>query len=97
MGQLCKNGTLIARITDEVINVREESPEEQSRMLCNAVVRATHDLFVKQQSSYDDVHQFLKNDCQTLSTSELVEKVKTFYELYRNEFYFFNYLSSAKI
>ena len=50
--------------------------DEQSKMLCNVIVRATHDLHANQHKNRDEIQSFLKNDCQKLSTPELVRKVK---------------------
>lgn len=54
--------------------------DQQSNMLCNVLVRATHDLHVNQQKSRDEIEKFLKTDCQRLDKSELVEKVKEDFE-----------------
>ena len=54
--------------------------DQQSKMLCNVLVRATHDLHVNQQKSRNEIEEFLKTDCQRLDKSELVEKVKEDFE-----------------
>jgi hypothetical protein len=45
-------------------------------MLCNVIVRATHELHVHQQKNKDEIQNFLTNDCQQLKNSQLVEKVR---------------------
>ena len=50
--------------------------DEQSKMLCNVIVRATHDLHVNQNKNRNEIQIFLKNDCQHLTNNELVRKVK---------------------
>jgi len=57
-------------------NIEKTNIDEQSKMLCNVIVRATHELHVKQQKSKSEIEIFLKNDCQQLKTSQLVEKVR---------------------
>jgi hypothetical protein len=49
--------------------------DEQSKMLCNVIVRATQELHINQHKAKDEIEIFLKNDCQQLKTSQLVEKV----------------------
>lgn len=51
--------------------------DDQSKMLCNVLVRATHELHVNQQKKKDEIEKFLKNDCQKLQTVELVQKVRS--------------------
>lgn len=63
---MCKGATIIPR---------EKSPEDQSQMLCNVIVRATHELHVNQGKNEDDVENFLHNDCQQLPTNNLRQKV----------------------
>ena len=48
----------------------------ESQMLCNAIVRATKDLHINQEKSRSEIRTYLKNDCQHLTTSQLVLKVK---------------------
>ena len=48
---------------------------DQSKMLCNVLVRATHELHVNQRKEKTEIETFLKNDCRKLQTVELVEKV----------------------
>ena len=45
-------------------------------MLCNVIVSATHELHVNQHKSQNEIQVFLKNDCQKLSTKQLVQKVR---------------------
>jgi len=49
--------------------------DEQSKMLCNVIVRATQELHVNQGKDKNEIEIFLKNDCQQLQNSKLVEKV----------------------
>ena len=75
---MCKDATIITRVK----NV-EKPPEEtkiqinngQSKILCNVIVRATHDLYIKQDKNQNEIQIFLKNDCGQLSNSELSEQV----------------------
>jgi hypothetical protein len=62
---MCQDATIITR----------EKSNEQSKMLCNVIVRATHELHVTQQKNQNEIEIFLKNDCQQLSTFELKQKV----------------------
>jgi hypothetical protein len=62
---------------NEINEVEEKIPaDQQSKMLCNVIVRATHELHVKQQKTRSEIQRFLKNDCQQLDNSELVGQVK---------------------
>jgi hypothetical protein len=63
---MCKEATIV---------VREKVTEEQSKILCNVIVRATHELHVNQQKNHEQIKSFLKNDCQQLSTFDLRQKV----------------------
>lgn len=58
-------------------NVEKTRIDDQSKMLCNVIVRATHELH-NQQKTRKEIQTFLKNDCQQLATTQLVEKVKWF-------------------
>ena len=86
---MCKDATIITRVIiddkkpedKKIITFDNEEPkraplDEQSIMLCNVIVRATHDLHVNQQKTRNEIQTFLKNDCRQLATSELVQKVK---------------------
>lgn len=55
--------------------VAAENTDEESKMLCNVLVRATQELHNKQQQTRDEIQVYLKNDCQTLKAAELAEKV----------------------
>ena len=55
---------------DENIN-----DNDQSKILCNVIVQATHDLHVKQQKTKNEIELFLKKDCQQLKNSQLIKKV----------------------
>jgi hypothetical protein len=85
LGQLCKEATIVTRVKIDgdqkeekkstVTDKKVSSNNEQSKMLCNVIVRATHDLHVNQDKSQSEIETFLKDDCQQLPTSELVQKV----------------------
>lgn len=93
LSHMCKEATLTTRVTidaeeeeeKKIITFEDEEPkvvpiDEQSKMLCNVLVRATHELHVNQQKNRDEIQSFLKNDCQKLSTPELVQKVRDIIE-----------------
>ncbi len=65
---MCKEATIIPR---------EKSTDEQSKMLCNVIVRATYELHINQDKEQNEIEIFLKKDCQKLSSSVLQEKVLT--------------------
>jgi hypothetical protein len=44
-------------------------------MLCNVIVRATHDLHVYQSKSADEIINYLDADCKNLENEELIEQV----------------------
>jgi hypothetical protein len=72
---ICPSETI--RVAD---NSDKTSVDQQSKMLCNVIVRATHDLHVNQHKSRSEIQTFLKNDCQQLATPELVQKVNKIIE-----------------
>jgi hypothetical protein len=85
---MCKDATIVARAQfesnpskgEEVSlvdtgDIAEAAVDEQSRMLCNTIVRATYELHANQRKSAGEIQAFLKNDCQLLSTAELIRKV----------------------
>ena len=45
-------------------------------MLCNVIVRATYELHVNGKKNRMEIREFLEKDCQKLSTTELVGKVR---------------------
>jgi hypothetical protein len=47
----------------------------KEQMLCNVVVRATHDLHFHQSKSADEITIYLNTDCENIGTKELVEQV----------------------
>jgi EAL domain-containing protein (putative c-di-GMP-specific phosphodiesterase class I) len=49
--------------------------DEQSKMLCHVLVRATHDLHVNQHKSRDEIQLFLNDDCRQLNDGQVVLKV----------------------
>jgi hypothetical protein len=81
---MCKEATIITRVTIDNKKPEEEEElivdkipiDEDSKMLCNVIVQATHELHFNQHKNRNDIQIFLKNDCQKLTTTELVEKVK---------------------
>ncbi|CAF3915477.1 unnamed protein product [Adineta steineri] len=68
-------------------NKEETSADEQSRMLCNVIVRATHDLHVNQQKSRMEIQTFLKDDCQHLTNTQFTKKCEDLIERHGNEIY----------
>lgn len=86
---MCKEATIVVRVKPEEkkdppidsAKVKETHIDQQSRMLCNVIVRATYELHFNQQKSQSEIQIFLKNDCQQLSTSELIHKVEERIEL----------------
>jgi hypothetical protein len=80
---MCKEATIVVRVKAEdnqspidAVEVKETPVDQQSRMLCNVIVRATYELHVNQQKSQNEIQRFLKTDCQKLSSSELIQKVE---------------------
>jgi len=79
---MCKEVTIIPRKkiddnqSEEKNIIKQVSFDEQSKMLCNVIVRATQELYVNQQKTQNEIEIYLKNDCQQLSTSELIQKVE---------------------
>ncbi|CAF1001411.1 unnamed protein product [Adineta ricciae] len=93
LSHMCKEATLTTRVTidaeseeeKKIITFEDEEPktvpiDEQSKMLCNVLVRATHELHVNQHKNRDEIQSFLKDDCQKLSTPELVQKCENLVE-----------------
>lgn len=72
---MCKEATVVTRVEIEEQPTRQIPLDEQSKMLCNVLVRATYELQVNQKKSRDEIQDFLKDDCEKLSTNQLVEKV----------------------
>ena len=92
LAHMCKDATVVARVTIEdapatdknVIetnHVQSKEVDEQSKMLCNVIVQATHELHVNAKKNRDEIQEFLKNDCQKLATAELVGKVRFILEM----------------
>jgi hypothetical protein len=80
---MCKEATIVVRVKTEdnqspidAVEVKETPVDQQSRMLCNVIVRATYELHVNQQKNQNEIQRFLKTDCQKLSSSELIQKVE---------------------
>lgn len=88
---MCKDATIKTRVyindkEDEEIITTENKNElkqtlidEESKMLCNVIVQATYELHVHQKKNRDDIQEYLKNDCQKLTTPELIQKVRKKY------------------
>lgn len=87
---MCKEATIITRVKIEdpkpeekkIIIVENDKEtqvpvDQQSKMLCNVIVRATHYLHNNERKNRDEIQLFLKSDCKKLSSSELVKKVKS--------------------
>ena len=84
---MCKDATVVTRVSTEdtsktvetAIAVNHDEPkviDEQSKMLCNVIVRATYELHVNGKKNRMEIREFLEKDCQKLSTTELVGKVR---------------------
>jgi hypothetical protein len=86
---MCKDATIRTRVTIENTQPKDQTViqyepkqskgtiiDEDSKMLCNVLVRATYELHVNQKKARNEIQDFLKNDCQKLTTPELVRKVK---------------------
>jgi hypothetical protein len=85
---MCKEATITTRVKIDDNKSSEEKKiitfdndqakeiDEESKMLCNVIVRATHDLHVNQHKTQNQIQTFLKDDCQKLGTKELAHKVK---------------------
>ncbi|UJR26418.1 hypothetical protein I4U23_007750 [Adineta vaga] len=93
LSHMCKEATVTTRVTidaeqpeeKKIITFDKDEPksvpiDEQSKMLCNVLVRATYELHNNQHKNRDDIQSFLKDDCQKLSTTELVEKCENLVE-----------------
>ncbi|CAF3821446.1 unnamed protein product, partial [Rotaria sordida] len=100
LAHMCKEATIITRVKiddkklDEkkIINFNNDKTiripiDEESKMLCNVIVRATHDLHVNQHKNRDEIQIFLKDDCQKLSTNELVRKCEDLVEQHSIDIY----------
>jgi hypothetical protein len=84
---MCTDATIVTRTKDNNKQPEDKgikTVDEQSKMLCNVIVRATHDLYVKHEKSQNEIETFLKNDCLQLSTMELTKKVEKIIKLIDN-------------
>jgi hypothetical protein len=89
---MCKEATIKTRVKIDDKKKPEEKQiitfddkelkevDEESKMLCNVIVSATHELHVNQHKSQNEIQSFLKNDCQKLSTKQLIEKCEDIVE-----------------
>ncbi|CAF0969540.1 unnamed protein product [Rotaria sordida] len=89
LGQMCKDATIIKRINIDDEEIKPVSFNEQSKILCNVIVHATHDLYANQHKSPSDIQTFLKHDCQKLSTSELTKKCEDLVDRYGHNIYIY--------
>jgi len=64
-----------SKSSDDTSEESSESVEDKEQMLCNVIVRATHDLHVYQSKSADQITTYLKTDCENIGNKELVEQV----------------------
>lgn len=88
---MCKDATIVTRVLAEdtattapAVNTDQlELVDEQSKMLCNVIVRATYELHVNENKNRMEIRDFLEKDCQKLSTPELVGKVNIIFESIR--------------
>ena len=74
-----KNSLLSDESIDDDDDKSEDSSEfidNKEQMLCNVIVRATHDLHVYQSKSADEIITYLDMDCKNLGTEELIEQVR---------------------
>ena len=79
---MCQEATIVTRVKND--DKPSEEPkikviDDQTKMLCNVIVRATHDLYIKQDKTQNEIETFLRKDCQQLATPELTKKVKKNY------------------
>ncbi len=64
---------------DDKSDESSKSMDDQERMLCNVIARATHDLHVYQSKSADEITTYLDTDCENLENEELIEQVSWFF------------------
>lgn len=78
---MCKDATILVRddqepSVDQTIEDKTSiSFEDQSKILCNVIVRATHDLHVNEGKNQNDIQTFLRDDCQKLTTDAFRQEV----------------------
>ena len=85
---MCKEATIKTRVTTVETKTDTEKPvdhhdvletipvDEESKMLCQVIVRATYELVNVQQKTRNEIQTFLNDDCQKLASPGLVQKVK---------------------
>ncbi|CAF1468938.1 unnamed protein product, partial [Rotaria sordida] len=80
-------------------NIEKTNVDTQSKMLCNVIVRATQELHINQQKTRSEIQTYLKNDCQQLTTPQLVQKCEDLIERHGNEIYahVVSHVESSKI
>jgi hypothetical protein len=64
---------------DDDYDKSEDSSEfidDKEQMICNVIVRATHDLHVLQGKSADEIMNYLDTDCKNLENEELIEQCR---------------------
>ncbi|CAF3794688.1 unnamed protein product, partial [Rotaria sp. Silwood1] len=89
LGEMCKDATIIQRVPIDEEKIKSVDIDEQSKILCNVIVRATYDLHITHQKSQNDIQTYLKNDCQQLSTFELKQKCEDLVDRYGNNIYLY--------
>ncbi|CAF5059169.1 unnamed protein product, partial [Rotaria sp. Silwood1] len=89
LGEMCKDATIIQRVSIDEEKIKSVDIDEQSKILCNVIVRATYDLHITHQKSQNDIQTYLKNDCQQLSTFELKQKCEDLVDRYGNNIYLY--------
>jgi hypothetical protein len=85
---MCKEATITTEVKVTAMKNEDQSAitsydaplrplpiDEQSKMLCHVLVRATHDLHVNQHKSRDEIQLFLNDDCRQLNDGQVVLKV----------------------
>jgi hypothetical protein len=76
---MCQDATIVTRVKNDdkpSEGTKIKVTDDQTKMLCNVIVRATHDLYIKQDKTQNEIETFLRKDCQQLATPELTKKVE---------------------
>ncbi|UJR22649.1 hypothetical protein I4U23_025689 [Adineta vaga] len=95
LGEMCKDATIVVRTPIDEHQSKEKeisiidtvTVDEQTQMLCNIIVRATYELHMNQQKNGNEIQVFLRNDCQHLSSSELIRKCENLVDQRGNDIY----------
>lgn len=83
---MCKDATIktretVSKVEKVPITNIEYKPalhvpiDEESKMMCHVIVRATHDLYVNQNQNRAEIQSFLFDDCQKMPNLQLIGKV----------------------